>query len=661
MRFPIGLLPPLAAITASLVPAAAMAQGVTTAPPDEPVYQLDEIVVSASRVPLEADRVGSAVTVLTAEDIRRRGLQTVADVLREVPGVAVSQSGSSGSLTQVRIRGSEANQTLVMIDGVQSNQVGDGDFDYADFLVDDIERVEVIRGPQSGLYGSNANAGVVNIVTKSGRGLAKPIFESRVEGGSMGTVRATVGARGSVGRFYGSIIGQGFRTDGDNISRFGSETDGNSTGILTAKAGVDIGDAWNIEGTFRHVERQARSDPQDFSDPPTPTYGLVVDGDDANQFRSTTGRIASTLQLFEDRLTSRTAGSFFDQTYSFDADGTRQYTADGTRNRFEQYFTGNADTNLFGGERHALTVGVDYQVETFKYRSRDLEFDPDADAFWRKGAERKRTGLSGEYVLETEQGSAVSAAIRHDWNSDFKDATTWRLTGSQKFPTGTRLHGSVGTGITDPTFFEQFGFFSNFVGNPNLRPEQSLGWDAGVEQAFWDRRVVVDATWFHTKLEDEIVDVFGTPSTVENLKGTSLRQGVELSGTFKPTDWLDLVATYTYTQSEDASGITEIRRPPHTASLSAVARFDEGRGRAAVNVVYNGTTKDIRLLPTTPFSTVVDLPAYTLIGAELAYTLRPGLTGYVRAENVLDVRYENVFSYRAPGFGAYAGLRAVIE
>ncbi len=661
MRVSTRLLPPLAAIIAALAPAAAMGQGVTAAPPDEPVYQLDDIVVSASRVPLEASRVGSSVTVFTAEDIRSRGLQTVADVLRETPGVAVSQSGGSGSITQVRIRGAEANQTLVMIDGVQSNQVGDGDFDYADFLVDDIERVEVIRGPQSGLYGSNANAGLVNIVTKSGRGLAKPVFESRVEGGSMGTTRATVGARGAVGGFYGSVMGQGFRTDGDNISRFGEEKDGSSTGILTAKAGVDIGDVWNIEGMLRHVERAARTDPQDFADPPTHTYGFVVDGDDSNRFRSTTGRIASTLSLFDGRLTSRTAGSFFDQTYSFDADGKRQYTADGTRNRFEQYFTGKADTSLFGGERHALTAGVDYQKETFRYRSLDLAFDPDADEFWRRGADRTRTGLSGEYVVETEHGTAASAAIRHDWNSDFKDATTWRLTGSQKFHTGTRLHGSVGTGITDPTFFEQFGFFSNFVGNPNLRPEQSLGWDAGIEQTLWDGRVVVDATYFHTTLEDEIVQVFGTPSTVENLKGASRRQGVELSGTFKPVDWLDLVATYTYTQSEDATGITEIRRPPHTASLSAVARFDEGRGRASANVVYNGTTKDIRLLPTTPFSTVVDLPAYTLISAELAYTLRPGLTGYVRAENVLDVRYENVFSYQAPGFGAYAGLRAVIE
>src|SRR5829696_4871985 len=166
---------------------------------------LPQLVITANQTPTEASKVGSAVTVISGEQLRGQGFTTVSDALRDVPGVAVSQAGNRGGLTQVRIRGSESNHVLVMIDGVPVNDFANGDFNFADFAVEDVERIEVVRGPQSGLYGANAHAGVISIITKSGRGFSAPQANVRLEGGSMNTVTAAGTLRGSAGPFYGSV------------------------------------------------------------------------------------------------------------------------------------------------------------------------------------------------------------------------------------------------------------------------------------------------------------------------------------------------------------------------------------------------------------------------------------------------------------------------
>ena len=634
--------------------------GLTSATAQAQEREIPRIVIYANQAATDASKVGSAVTVMTGEDLRNKGFTTIADALRTVPGVAVNQNGGRGTLTQVRIRGAESNQLLVLIDGVPVNSIDQGDFNFADFAIEDIERIEVIRGPQSGLYGANANSGVISIVTKNGRGL-KPEANVRIEGGSMNSVQGGATARGSNGMFYGSVSADYNNTSGYNLSRFGSERDGSHATTVTSKVGADLFPGFNIEGAVRYTERHTQFDAQPFFGP---FEGLAADNEfDFNHFRGINGRVAATWSLFDGAFVQRLGASRYDEKRRDDDVVFGFFNSEGYRDNFDYKATLKQNTQLLGGETHTLSFLADYQKEFLTMNSASLSGpfgDPAAAAFWAKGAERTRTGLAGEYALDLPWNMTLTSALRHDDNSGFADITTWRETLSQRFPQmGTRLHASVGTGATNPTFTEQFGFFvGSFIGNPDLKPERSLGWDAGVEQAFVDRRLIVDATYFASEFKDKIVmeQVGGTfLFTVVNAEGTSPRHGVEISVKATPADWLSLSGTYTYTIAKLADGTPEIRRPKHAASGSATINLPDQRTRMTVNVVYNGSMPDTWFrFPLTP----VTLDAYTTVGGILSYDLTPTTTAYLRAENIFDNHYEEVFSYRAQGFAAYAGLRA---
>jgi vitamin B12 transporter len=613
------------------------------------------VVVSPSLVPIEASKTGSSVTAMTGEQIRASGFSQLSDVMRTFPGMHVSQSGSRGSLTQFRVRGAEANHLLVMIDGVPANAVGDGEYNFADIPLDDIERVELLRGPQSGLYGANAHSGVLTIVTKSGRGLSKPEFNARFEGGTQKSAEAAATARGAIGPIYGAITATSATTDGFNIARNGFETDGSKRTVVTAKGGVDLSPNVNVEGFVRHARRHAESDPQD---PNFLNTGLVEDAPGySTTVQETLARVEGTVKLFDDRWTqsAKWTGSRLGLV-SIENFGQSSSSL-GTAETVSYKSALLLDSMFAGGEKHRITGLVEHRREQFSFDSIFL-FGPDLDAA-RNGHTRTSTGVAGEYVLDLlRTGTTLSSAVRQDFNDPFEDQLTWRFSLSQKVaPIGGRLHTSVGRGVTNPSFIEQFGFLtSTFVPNASLVPESSIGWDVGWEQTAWDGRVIVDVTYFNSRLEHEIVlaSLPSFKSTVKNLDGPSTRQGVETTLKIRPTDWLTVSGTYTYTDARDDKGMQEIRRPRHAASGSATVSFLEGRGKATVNVVYNGKMPDT--LFTFPSQTV-SLNAYTLVGGMISYDTTPWSTIYVRAENVFNQTYEEVFSYRSPGAAVYAGVK----
>jgi vitamin B12 transporter len=624
----------------------------------QPVQQLDKIDVVSTTLspqPLDSSKVGSSVTVMTGEEARSSGFSQLSDVVRTFPGIAVNQSGSRGSLTQFRVRGTEANQLLVMIDGVPANAVGDGEYNFADIPLDDIERIELLRGPQSGLYGASAQSGVLTIVTKSGKGLTKPEFNARFEGGTQRSAEGALSLRGAAGPIYGATTLTYATTNGFNIARDGTETDGAKRFAWTSKAGIDLSPNVNVEGFFRHLHRNAENDPQD---PNFLNTGLVYDFPGYNtKTEETLARVEATARLFDDRWIqslkwtgSRTGVTQMENfAQSSDSLGTAQ-----TLSYKSAFFL---DSNIAGGEKHRFTLLAENRREHFSFDSIFL-FGPDLDVA-REGYSRTSTGIAGEYVLDLlATGTTVSVAQRQDFNDPFKDEYTWRYSISQKLgPTGARLHSSIGRGVTNPSFFEQYGFVtSTFVPNPNLVPESSVGWDVGWEQSLWNGRVVTDVTYFNSRLQNEIVSVSlpSFQSSARNLTGESTRQGVEVTGKFRPVDWLTLAATYTYTDARDDQGLPEIRRPKHAASGSATVLFADGRGKATVNVVYNGKMPDT--IFTFPSSTTT-LAAYTLVGGIVSYDVTPWATVYLRAENVFDAKYEEVYSYRSPGAAVYAGLK----
>ena len=249
-------------ISLTLQPGAARSQSSDTPKTpaaDEAIEQLPEIVVSASRVPQQAKAVGSSVTVITAEEIERKQARVVSDLLRQVPGVAVHRSGTMGTLTAVRIRGSEHGHTLVIIDGVKVNDPSNSGatFDFADLLAADIERIEILRGPQSGLYGSDAIGGVINIITKRGRGPATASLT--VEGGSFRTGNISAGLRGGGDGYHFSLGGTGFRTSGISVAS-GAEKDGYRNQTYNAKVGADLIENLDLELFGRYVKSRVETD-----------------------------------------------------------------------------------------------------------------------------------------------------------------------------------------------------------------------------------------------------------------------------------------------------------------------------------------------------------------------------------------------------------------
>ena len=624
----------------------------------QPVQQLTPIDVVSSSIsgePLDASKVGSAVTVMTGDEIRSSGFTQLSDVIRTFPGVAVNQSGSRGSLTQFRVRGTEANHLLVMIDGVPANAVSDGEYNFADIPLDDIERVELLRGPQSGLYGANAHSGVLTIITKSGRGLTKPEFNARFEGGTQRSAEGAMSLRGAAGPIYGATTVTYATTNGFNIARDGSETDGAKRLAVTTKAGIDFSPNFNVEGFLRHLHRNAEYDPQD---PFFLNTGLVYDFPGySTRTEETLARVEGTLKLFDDHWiqSAKWTGS---RTGVTDIANFAQDSASlGTAQTLTYKSAFLVDSDVVGGEKHRITFLAENRREHFSFDSSFL-FGPDLDAA-HNGYDRRTNSLGGEYVLDLlRTGTTVSIAQRQDFNEPFANEYTWRYSLSQKLGlTGARLHSSIGRGVTNPSFIEQYGFvISTFVPNPGLVPESSVGWDAGWEQTLWNGRVVVDVTYFSSRLEHEIVSI-SLPTfqqSVANLAGTSTRQGVETTAKIRPVDWLTLSGTYTYTDARDDQGLPEIRRPRHAASGSATVLFLDGRGKATFNVVYNGKMPDtIFTFPSQPTT----LGAYTTIGGIVSYDVTPWATVYLRGENVFNAQYEEVYSFRSPGASVYAGMK----
>ncbi|HZD24625.1 MAG TPA: TonB-dependent receptor [Alphaproteobacteria bacterium] len=603
---------------------------------------LPEVVVTASRVPLPAEQVGSAVTVITREEIEQRRKPLVSDLLREVPGVSVNRSGGTGGITDVRIRGAESNHTKVLIDGIEVADPSAGSFfDFAHLLSGGVERIEVLRGPQSALYGSDAIGGVVNIITPRGEGPAHAT--AALEGGSFRTARAAATVSGGGERYSFALTGLGYHTDGISHAdekRGNSESDSyeNATGHmkLTLKPVDDL--------ELKLVGRSTT-----FRDDGDGFVGGAGAVDDASSThgRQRFARASARYATFGGAWTHEVGAAFGDQRRENFSDSVSNSVFDGKKQRFNYQSDISLHSDTVVPAEHGFTIGADYEKETVVAQSAFTDVDRDVES----------TGIAGEYRLGLLDRLFLSAGLRHDANDMFEDSTTWRGTAAYLFPdSGTRLHASYGTGVKNPTIFELFGFTSTFSGNPNLTPEHARGGDIGVEQQLWNDRASVDVTYFRTRIEDLIT---GSGNTAVNQPGTSRIDGIEVTGKVRPRQDLTLSASYTYTEGEDADGTQLIRRPKHLASADANYAFELWQRPANLNVGadYNGQRTDTAFDAFFNTSTVT-LDGYTLVRAALSWQLRNGLELFGRVENLLNTRYEDTFTFGAPGRAGYLGMRA---
>jgi len=601
--------------------AAEDAKSASEADTEEPRTEVrEQILVTANRLEDSPQRVGSSVTVITAEEIESKRKNSVAELLRTVPGVEVVRGGGPGQVTSVFIRGGNSSHTLVLLDGVRLNSTTTGAFDFANLSADAIERIEIVRGPQSTLYGSEAVAGVISLFSKSGReGLH---FSGLAEAGELGSSRFRARVDGGTERFDYSVSVSDEQTDGVSSARErAGNTEDDPYDVTTAAAhlGFGFGDDGEVDVDLRYFDAEVAIDGFDFS-----TGGPV---DDLNRIQTREGFTAS-LRVAK-QLAMRWKQTFVlglndEELAGSDPDDV--FSNFGVESRSLE-LTSQSDLTL--GDSDTLTLG-------FSYEERDGgsvgSFDENVDIF----------SVFVQNAWSWEDRFSLTAGIRNDDHSQFGDETTFRLSSSWSFAGGTRLHGTFGTGFKAPTLND---LFFPFFSNPDLVPETSESFDFGVEQVWGADRWRFDITYFDTDFEDLIAFSFVT-FTPENISEAT-SSGVEVTLGFKPNSKFRLVASHTVTDTEDlTTGLQLARRPENRSTLDVFFEpLPRLTGSASLIVASDRIDSD---------GSAMD--DYERLDLSVAYQLRQGFEPYLRIENLFDDEYEEINGFTTPGTVATVGV-----
>ena len=601
---------------------------------------IENIIVTASRTPVIPENVGSAITIITRDEIRRRGASNLADLLRDVPGLAVSQQGSLGAVTQVRARGAEANHLLVLIDGIEANDIAQGsEFNFAHILAGDVARVEIVRGPQSALWGSDALAGVVNIITEPGAGTRNGV-DGQFEVGSFGAL-----AGGVSGNLETSRTGMSFgiarhTTDGTNISRTGSERDGYHNTTVRLGGRLRLGEDVRLSVSGRHTDTLTDFDDVDFI-----ATGLPVDAPFQTQSRQLYGRIALDARV-TDHVEQIVALTRTDSHNVNLTTGPVPESSFGTKDAL------HLQTNIMLGQQ-TVSLVAEHEREDYENRGTVTFFgDPNK-------SHKANTTSAAVEVRHDGDRINLSASLRYDSNAEFDDALSWRTTGLWRVTGTTGLFASVGKSVKNPSFTERFGFFDTFFGNPDLEPEQSRAFEVGLRQSLLEDTLTFSASYYSAKLENEIMgfvfDADLAGFTAANSGDKSDREGVEAAFSWQATGALSVQGSYTWLDSTDPAAVTEVRRPRNSGSL----RVNYGLERLNVNVgiVATGDQEDDYFPPFPPFQERVVLDSHVLMSVATQFRVNESVTLTARIENALDESYEEVFGYRNPGRAFYGGVR----
>lgn len=617
--------------------------------------ELDTLVVTAGLQPLSARDVASSITVITREEIELKQYRYLSDLLRDVPGFSVSQAGGAGSQTQVRVRGAEANHLLVLMDGVRANDPASNDeFQYQLALTSSIERIEIIRGPQSATWGSDAIAGVINIIrnkTDSGS-----FVSGSIEAGSFDTRDASLEAGYAGDMFRVDAWLSHLETNGTNLSRDGNEADGmdNTSGNITL--GFNTDDALSGRLSIQVTDSSSEYDDIDYL-----VTGLPVD---AERYTDSKQSFLSG-ELKYSPLQQPWSGSFSVHRMVSDNDSysDNTWTESSAAETLEFRLRGGAELGQQQG--HLINFALEREQVDFAQRGIATPWgDPNQDQSYHVN------GLALEYVGKPVDGLSWTMSARHDDYSDFEDASTWQLAAAYQLSPALRLRGSLGTGSKAPTFTERYGYFADlFAGNPNLQPESSTAWEAGLDLAWSDNRHSLQLAYFNQDLEDEIDGFVFDPDTfmftARNKQGDSHRKGVEVIIDLQLNGSFTLGASYTYTDAseEDNNGQTviEARRPRHMAGVFSAWYFAQEKGSISLNLDYNGTQQDVYYSPVTFVSERVEMDAYLVANLAVAWQLTRSLELTGRVSNLLDEHYEEILGFVRPGRAVYAGLRGSFD
>ena len=624
--------------------------GLAAEPGVAPAADDPEIVVTASLAPVPRGDAPATLTVIDEGRIDALGLPLAVDLLRLAPSVSIAQSGPAGTVAEVRIRGAEANHTLLLIDGIRFNDPASGNQARFELLsTDGVRRIELVRGPQSALYGAEAIGGVVSVLTRSGA--QGDTFTGTAEAGGKGFRRLS-GSAGTQTDAAGFGVYGGYQ-QADGIDSFddraGNRRERERDGFnnLTFGASARAGDAqlFSVSASTRFTESLSEFDGNvpgtfDRGDTPYSTRGRIG-----------AGRVSA---RYGDPAVSpfhlEVGATHLRSTNRNKLDGDPLNRTSGRRTTADALASAGFAT---GAVEHRLIVAGDYERERFV--AADTEFGG--------GTDQRRTRDRGAVVgeLRSTFGDRVTTdvAVRHDSFEGFRDGTTVRGAVVARVVGPVSLFASYGTGIARPTFFDQFGFFpGSFVGNPGVRPERSRGGEFGVR--YDDAALNVGVTAYRQRLRNEIVPVFNADfsASTANVTGVSRRQGVEVDAAWRPIPAVGVSATYAYVDAEDRQDaddllVREIRRPRHSGSLSADAQVGPLTVGASVAYVGARTDSDFSRFP----APRVRLNDYVLGDARLAYRLAPGVELFGRVSNLFDAAYQDVVGYATQGRTFHGGVR----
>lgn len=601
------------------------------------------VVVTATLEETATNKVGSSVTVLTAGEIERLQARTVLEALRFVPGIDIVQNGGAGGTASVFIRGAKSEQTLLMIDGVEMNDIisPTRTFDFAHLTTENIERIEVIRGPQSVLFGSDAIGGVINIITRKGDGEFSG--KASFEGGSYAAYRGSASLAGSGDGFTFSASASRMENDGfsaaDGELEGNSEEDGYENSSVSARLGLKPNDKAGVDLFLRYTDASAQID-----------SGGGAFGDDPNNIVDTESLAlrGEGRALMLDNALQLIAGVAYSSTERSQENGT---DPDHPLDSVEARYTGDLVTFdgraiLQANEAVTITAGIETQEETgsSEYMS-DGFFGPYTDIFEEQSV--RTTSFFGMAAVENE-GLNSTLGFRYDDHELFGEKTTWRATMAYNIPgAGTIVRSSFGTGFKAPSLFQLYSSF----GSQELLPEESSGFDIGVEQSFCEGKASLGANWFYTTLEN-MIDFDSLSFSYANI-AEAKSQGLELYGYLRISDQVEAAGSYTYTDATDETTEEQLLRRARHKANARVSVFISPETTLTLSGNYAGTRQDETFAGFS--SERIELEDFFLLDIAGSYKVAERCTVFGRLHNLFDQDYEWVSGYATAGLSGYFG------
>ncbi len=608
---------------------------------DDALGEADRIVVTATRTEQKVEDVASSVTVVTESDIEETQAKTACDALRNVPGLSVVQTGPVGGIVSVFMRGAKSQHTLVMVDGIEvSDPMSPGrGVNPANVTVDNIDRIEVIRGPQSTLYGSDAIGGVINIITKKGTG--KPSHFVSFEGGSYNTFKGVAGSSGKAGITSYSFTASAFGTGGISAIEEAAVTDPEKDGYTntTVSARLDFDPSESFGGGFvvRYVAGLADVD-DDFAMAPEPKDDPNYTVEAAQLFVAGTLRFAAPDGSLKSNVRISLNDMKRDHVNEVDADhpttsSTNEYTG--------QILKGEYQGDLGLGESNLLTFGVEVEQENGWNRYTSGAAPP--TVFEKKFA--TTTSVFIQDQIEPAENLNATLGLRLDSHDEFGSAVTYRATAGYRIDSSaTKVKATFGTGFKAPSLYQ---LYDSWFGNPGLEAEESVSFDVGVEQEFGDGIGKVSVTYFNNDFKKLIdLDAVWVYQNIDRAEA----EGIEVLASAKLGGKLSINASYTNTQTEDrATGEVLARRPEHKYALDVRYRFAP-KGTVSLGASYVSDRLDRK------GGSIVE--QYALVNLAAHYEIDENLAVFGRIDNLFDEEYEEAKGYGTPGFSFYVGAKA---